>query len=167
MAQETQGTRQCPYCKEEIRADAIKCKHCKSSIPPDKPEHGGTCPFCKEEVRPDAVKCKHCGSFIGPKPVTGGCGCGCDKPGSIMRGRPIRGAPGRAKRAGVIEHWGPDERLIGTVCGPCVDGVKECCEIWFYWGNKFDYNHITVRCYSVECRDEEDDRWGGFGPVSI
>jgi uncharacterized membrane protein YhaH (DUF805 family) len=25
-------TKECPYCSEEIQADAIKCKHCKSSL---------------------------------------------------------------------------------------------------------------------------------------
>jgi hypothetical protein len=24
--------RECPYCKELIKPDAIKCKHCKSSL---------------------------------------------------------------------------------------------------------------------------------------
>lgn len=26
--------RACPYCKEKIRADAIKCKHCHSTVEP-------------------------------------------------------------------------------------------------------------------------------------
>ena len=26
---------QCPYCKEEIKADAIKCKHCESFVGPE------------------------------------------------------------------------------------------------------------------------------------
>ncbi len=27
------GTKQCPYCKETVRADAILCKHCRSELP--------------------------------------------------------------------------------------------------------------------------------------
>lgn len=56
-------TRQCPYCKEEIAADAIKCRYCQSFL---SSEHGGVCPYCKEEVDPDATKCPHCKSDIGP-----------------------------------------------------------------------------------------------------
>lgn len=67
-------TRECPYCKEEIKAEAIKCKHCGSSLAPEKPSHGGTCPYCKEQINVEAVKCKHCGSDLrsGLSPE---CGC--------------------------------------------------------------------------------------------
>lgn len=58
-------TRECPFCKEEIKADAIKCKHCRSTVKPKTPSHGGVCPYCKEEIKPDAIKCKHCGSMVG------------------------------------------------------------------------------------------------------
>lgn len=68
MDQNSVQTRLCPYCKEEINAEAIKCKHCKSYLLPEKPGHGGICPDCKEEINPEATKCKHCGSFVGPSP---------------------------------------------------------------------------------------------------
>jgi hypothetical protein len=64
MDEQEVQTRECPYCKEEIRQDAIKCKHCHSFLMPDKPSHGGICPFCKEEIKEDAIKCKHCGSSL-------------------------------------------------------------------------------------------------------
>lgn len=73
--------RECPFCKEDIRAGAIKCKHCGSRVSAEGPAHGGTCPYCKENIKPDAIKCKHCGSYVGPEQdphgASGGCpGCG-------------------------------------------------------------------------------------------
>ena len=57
-------TRDCPYCKEEIRADAVKCKYCRSSVTPAALPHEGVCPYCKEQIHPEAIKCKHCGSDL-------------------------------------------------------------------------------------------------------
>ena len=34
MADTESTTRQCPYCKEEIRSDALRCKHCHADIAP-------------------------------------------------------------------------------------------------------------------------------------
>lgn len=75
--------RECPFCKEEIKRDAVKCKHCGSAVQPMMPEHGGTCPFCKEAIQPGAIICKHCkSSLVGgqslvssPFMAVGGCGC--------------------------------------------------------------------------------------------
>jgi hypothetical protein len=65
-------TRQCPYCKEQINADAVKCKYCGSSIAPERPAHGGICPYCKEQIHPEAIKCKHCKStLVGSGQFTG------------------------------------------------------------------------------------------------
>jgi hypothetical protein len=58
-------TRDCPFCKEEVRADAIKCKHCGSSVAPEMPSHEGICPYCKEQIHLEAIICKHCKSWIG------------------------------------------------------------------------------------------------------
>ena len=69
------GIAQCPFCKEEIKTDAILCKHCGSHLQLKRPSHGGTCPFCKEEIKADAVVCKHCRSQLGPSEA-GGRGCG-------------------------------------------------------------------------------------------
>src|SRR5262249_45421162 len=85
---EKAALRQCPYCKEEIKPDAIRCKHCRSSVPPEKPPHGGTCPYCKEAIHAEAIKCKHCGAMLGPEPggpCCGGCG------GAAMAGAPASG----------------------------------------------------------------------------
>ena len=74
-------THNCPLCKEEIKSDAIKCKHCGSSIAPEKPAHEGTCPYCKEKIHPDAIKCKHCKSDLRSLGDSEG---GCSEPGALI-----------------------------------------------------------------------------------
>ena len=60
MTNNSDESRECPYCKEEIKSGAIKCKHCSSRIAPATPDHGGTCPYCKESINEEAIKCKYC-----------------------------------------------------------------------------------------------------------
>lgn len=50
----------CPFCKEEVKVGAIRCKHCYADIPPLRPDHGGVCPLCKEAINVDATRCMHC-----------------------------------------------------------------------------------------------------------
>lgn len=64
------GMRQCPYCREQVRADAVRCRACGSSITPTDPGHQGTCPFCKEHIDPAATRCSHCRSDLTPVPPT-------------------------------------------------------------------------------------------------
>ncbi len=80
-------TRECPFCKEEIKADAIKCKHCGSSVSPEAPPHGGTCPYCKEQIKPEAIKCKHCGSDLRGG-TSSDCGCKQQATGSQLMTTP-------------------------------------------------------------------------------
>src|SRR5215217_1556918 len=40
MADESE-TRTCPYCKEEIKVEATRCKHCGSWVTPERPSHKG------------------------------------------------------------------------------------------------------------------------------
>ena len=61
-----QGACACPYCKEDIKSDAVKCKHCGSQIILTRPSHDGICPYCKETIRSEANKCKHCKSILIP-----------------------------------------------------------------------------------------------------
>jgi hypothetical protein len=66
MTEPEPRTRQCPFCKEEVKVDAIRCKHCLATIPVVKPDHQGICPFCKEEINPEAIRCKHCKTNLVP-----------------------------------------------------------------------------------------------------
>ena len=33
MSAQDSATRPCPYCKEEVKAAAVRCKHCQATIP--------------------------------------------------------------------------------------------------------------------------------------
>ena len=60
MATEQQqvATKPCPYCVEEIRADAVVCKHCRSQLVGQAAAYGGVCPYCKEDINPEARRCR-------------------------------------------------------------------------------------------------------------
>ncbi len=87
-------TRDCPYCKEEIRDDATKCKHCGSSVAPERPSHEGTCPYCKEQIHSEAIKCKHCKSDF-RSGATSDCGCNQPQALAIIGGLDVLQPPGR------------------------------------------------------------------------
>lgn len=70
----TKTMKACPYCKEDIKAAAVKCKHCESKLAATQPAHEGTCPYCMETIHPEAIKCKHCKSNLAS---AGGVDCGC------------------------------------------------------------------------------------------
>lgn len=89
--------RQCPYCKEDVIAEAVRCKHCQAAIPAAKPGHHGVCPYCKESIHPEAVRCKHCHADLMP---SSGCSCGHEASAPITRAMPSRaygGASGQRK----------------------------------------------------------------------
>lgn len=134
--------RSCPYCKEEIRADAIRCKHCRSAIAPEQPPHGGTCPYCKETIHPEAIKCKHCGSSVGPAQD---CGCGDSTSAATIIGA------GQARRdVGVIPPGTvPGGRLpigvpLALGCGPC-----HVTSSWGAWTNTGEMTCLYLVCTTI------------------
>lgn len=130
---EPQETRECPYCKEEIKAEAIKCKHCGSGVTPERPGHEGICPFCKEQIHPEATRCKHCKSTLNAdKDTDCGCGEGAGFPRELDA---LTGASGwdlpEPRSSGVLTYissmtgdWGGFDRWGVDTVG-CV-GVEVC-----------------------------------------
>ncbi len=130
----TESTRACPYCKEQIKPDAIKCKHCGSHLEPERPAHEGTCPFCKEQIHVDAIKCKHCKSDL-TRADGGGSDCGC---GGGVGG----GLDERAMLALRMGGGGPAGGLGGMGGGVWSDPGHEC------WGRCVD-EYVACRTSPV------------------
>lgn len=145
MLEQASTTRQCPYCKEEVKADATRCKHCQAAISPqEKPSHQGICPFCKEEIHPEAIRCKHCKADL----VAG--------PRSFFRQpRPMapfqRTSPGRRlaiHRAGRPSEAGNEPTVDPSGCYDYYyDGDHVYCLDYVYY--EVDTNETT--CWYVEC----------------
>jgi hypothetical protein len=142
-------TRECPFCKEEIRADAIKCKHCGSRIEPERLAHGGTCPFCKEEIHVEAVKCKHCGSDLRTDVMRQDIPYMTEIRGSLSP-TPIGGSERTSPR--FLAGPGPGRRqrqrcfpVAWGVCGPwryenAYGGVRQYRDCWYGWSYEcYDY----------------------------
>ena len=69
------ATRQCPYCHEDVKATALKCKHCCAQLFSVAPSHRGVCPYCKEDIKAEAIKCRHCHSMLTGRTGAGDCRC--------------------------------------------------------------------------------------------
>lgn len=126
MAAAEPTSRTCEFCKEEIKPDAIKCKHCGSRLTPERPEHEGTCPLCKEQIHVEAIKCKHCKSALtGGAEGDLGCGCGgtgagSDEPSMLAMRVGLGGGYGGGLGGGVVTDPGHD------CWGRCVDEYVNC-----------------------------------------
>ena len=119
------STRDCPFCMEQIKAEAIKCKYCGSTVQPEDMPHGGTCPYCKETINPKAVRCKHCKSNLGIVPASasgngpcGGC-VGCRE--TAMGPSPVTFAAARQPIGG-----GGGGQGDVFICNKCKQWVMEC-----------------------------------------
>jgi hypothetical protein len=146
-------TRECPYCKEEIKAEAIKCKHCRSNVSPEKPAHEGICPYCKEEIKPNAIKCKHCGSMLNSSSESD---CeGCSEKSAL--GQFTSGIADIDR----FPDFEPPQRYYN--CSAChlvpfgnrLRWMKWCCSDNYPISNR-------ISCYWKKCNPSEDfERWAG------
>lgn len=127
MANESK-TRNCPYCKEEIKVDAIKCKHCGTSVAPEKPGHEGTCPYCKEQIHPEAIKCKHCKTDLRPTRISEGrCDCGGRRGVSLS---PTILSAARGIGAGSVSRISPKAADLPPVWSTEECGTFSFCDFW-------------------------------------
>jgi hypothetical protein len=118
MTDQEEGTRECPFCRETVKADATRCRYCRATIPPAGPDHGGTCPFCKEDIKPEAIRCRYCQSDL----VAAGRECGCaERPRTLRVPNPGSVPQGRAPRPGFLPQGRYGRLREGAACPFCPD----------------------------------------------
>jgi RNA polymerase subunit RPABC4/transcription elongation factor Spt4 len=124
--------RACPYCKEMIHADAMKCRYCGSAVAPKRPPHGGTCPYCKEQINPEAVRCKYCRSDL-LSPEGSACACGDSVASQAIVARLRGGGSGlpNEPRDCFGEYAQCRSELLGLGV-PYEDAIRQCA--FGYWG---------------------------------
>ena len=148
MPDQASTTRQCPFCKEEVKADATRCMHCQAAIPlQEKPTHQGICPFCKEDIQPDAIRCKHCKTDL----VQG-------ETQTLFREQRLAGLPAPFQRTASGRHMAL--RQTGKRSAENEPGVDPsgCLEVVHSGGAMYclDYVYIEIdtnetTCFYTEC----------------
>lgn len=143
MPQQAYAAHLCPYCKEEVQPEAVRCKHCLADISAQTISHGGVCPLCKERIHPEAVRCKHCKSDL----TAGGAST---EAGERRLRRPPTASSTGARRIAL--------RTKGRLADPGVDpsgclevihahGAMYCLD-YVYW--EIDTDETT--CIYAECK---------------
>ena len=114
----------CPYCKEEVKAAAVRCKHCLADIAATRPDHGGVCPLCQEDINADAIRCMHCKATLvsGPLSVLGR----ARNPERITMRRPVDDPVEFGLRRGLRSGRLPllDPASADAASGGCADHIS-------------------------------------------
>jgi len=64
----------CPLCAEDIKSNAIKCKHCWTDLVEYEEELNKPkmkCRYCKEQINKDSIFCPYCEKRVKTHPFTG------------------------------------------------------------------------------------------------
>lgn len=138
MTETETTTRPCPSCRQDVRADATRCRHCYGDIA-DGAGHGGRCPLCREDIHPEATRCPHCkSSLVTPDD------CGCDGTATRARSSSARVGNGVLRAMARSPRGGSrflDDRPPSAACPVTMefrdgtyDFVWEDDDYCYYWG---------------------------------
>lgn len=135
------ATRQCPYCHEDVKATALKCKHCCAQLFSVAPSHRGVCPYCKEDIKAEAIKCRHCHSMLTGRTGAGDCRCAASARSRASNPYSV-GAAARLGPAGVVpkdcyrlclDVWRECLRKGGSweLCNQIIETCNDRCDVLF------------------------------------